>query len=262
VSSERLHRLKARLTIRPDPGTGWTLTASTDLDGMTGERTLSSLSCESLTDAAALMLALILNPDLARSPPTQAHAQEPAPSVVNAASAGEPRTPALWRLGAHAGAQTGVLENVSWSFSLSLGLSVGHLSFRLMPSLTPPEDVIVSNEPRLGGRLWLGALAGLGCWATELGPIALGPCLGLEGTMLRGRGLGVLHPRDTTAYWASADVALFAGLPVGHGLLIEATGFALVPFRRPAVYLNDVGPVSRPGTVGLKALGGLAWLFE
>jgi hypothetical protein len=262
---ERVRHLRARVVIRPAADAGWTLTATTDLDDTTGERALSGISCESLSEAAALTLALILNPDLAVSAPEPRLARQDLPPSTGAAAApaSERRTaPLLWRLAAHAGVQTGVIEKTSGAFSLSLGVSRGRLSILLMPSLTPPEDVLVSNEPRLGGRLWLGALAGLGCWAADIGPIALGPCLGLEGSMLRGRGLGVLHPRDTTAYWASAELALFAGVPIGHGLLIELTGVALLPFRRPTVYLDEIGPVSRPNAVGLRALGGLAWVFE
>ena len=45
---------------------------TTELDGVPGERTLSAVSCDSLTEAAALVLALILNPDLAvRGTPDQ-----------------------------------------------------------------------------------------------------------------------------------------------------------------------------------------------
>jgi hypothetical protein len=57
-------------------------------------------------------------------------------------------------------------------------------------------------------------------------------------------------------------LAVFAGLPVGHGVLLEVGGTGLLPLGRPTFYLDGIGPVSRPAAFGFRALGGLAWVFE
>jgi hypothetical protein len=75
--------------------------------------------------------------------------------------------------------------------------------------------------------------------------------------------MGVLQPRDATVYWVSAELAVLAGLPVGHGVLVELGVIGVLPFRRPTLYLDDgIGPVSRPAVFGVRALAGLAWGFE
>ncbi|HEX7599517.1 MAG TPA: hypothetical protein VF518_14970, partial [Polyangia bacterium] len=105
-------------------------------------------------------------------------------------------------------------------------------------------------------------MAALGCWSVPIGWFELGPCFGFDATRLQGHGLGVLHPRQVTAYWSSAELAAFVGLPVGHRVLLEVGGIGLLPLSRPSVYLDEIGPVSRPAALGWRAMGGLAWHFE
>jgi hypothetical protein len=244
--------LKARAAIRP-AGPGWELTLTTELDGVTGERTLAGISCKSLADAAALMLALILNPDLAL-PPVEQPAAPPAKRSWPAVR---------WRVGAHAGIQTGAIAKLSSSYALSLAVALGRFSLRLMPSFTPPQDVFIPNrEPQVGGRLWLGGAAVLGCWEPTAGPFVLGPCLGLDVSRLHGRGLGVLQPSDEAIYWTSAELGAFVGLPLGNHILIEVGGVGLLPLGRPKFYLDEIGEVSRPAGFGWRAMGGLAWVFN
>jgi hypothetical protein len=262
ATAQGSRHLKARASIRPADGKGWILSLATDLNGATGERTLVGASCESLTEAATLTLALILNPDLAVPPPPPAGDQRPAQEAATVASTSDRRLHLVWRLGAHAGIQAGAIENLSSCFALSLGVGLGRLSLRLMPGLTPPQNIFVDAARTLGGRLWVGTAAALGCWAAAVGPVTLSPCLGFDVARLQGHGLGVLQPREKTVYWSSAELAVFAGLPVGYGVALEVGGIGVLPFSRPTVYLDGIGPVSRPAVFGFRALGGLAWVFE
>jgi hypothetical protein len=257
------HHLKARATIRAAEGTGFFLSLLTELEGVRGERTLSGVSCGSLSDAAALMLALILNPEVATKAPPAPPAEEPAASAATIATADHhhpwPRT--TWLVGAHGGVQVGVLEDLSPSIALSFGIGLGRFAMRLVPSLTPPQRIYA--EAGLGGRLWTEGVAAFGCWATPLTRPVLTPCLGFEVTWLQGRGLGVSHSRDAAVYWFSGELALFVGLPLFRGLMLEVGGIGLLPLNRPSVYLEDgETPVSRPASFGFKALGGLAWRFD
>jgi len=253
--------LKARASIAPATGTGWVLSLTTDLEGVSGERTLSGVSCESLAEAAALMLALILNPDLALTTTSAASAQQPPPPAATVTAANDRRPRPRWRVGAYGGVQTGVIENLSSSFGLSLGVALGHLSLRLMPGLTPPQDIISDPQLNLGGRLWLVTAAALGCWEAAVSRLALSPCLGVDVTRLQGHGLGVATRLEATAYWSAAELALFVGLPVGYGVQLELGGLGMLPLHRPTVYLEGIGPVSRPAVFDFRALGGLAWIF-
>jgi hypothetical protein len=250
-------RVMAKGSIRQAGDSDLTLTLTTAFDGVTGERTLKGVACDSLTDAAALVLAVIVNPDLALGPP------EPAAPPPAQAAPSQPRTRPLMSVGAYAGLQTGAIEALSPSYMLSLGMGLGRFSLHLLPGLTPPQDVSIPNtERKVGGRLWLGTVDALGCWSVGLGPAVLRPCLGWNVTRLHGRGLGVAQPSESTVYWSAAELAVFAGLPLSRHLLLEIGGIGQVPLHRPRVYLDDIGAVSQPASLGLKALGGLAWIFD
>jgi hypothetical protein len=262
TSASGSRHLRAQASIRSAEGTGWILSLTTDLDGVKGERSLSGSSCKSLAEAAALMLALILNPDLEVAAPPAVATPEPTPVVAAVATVNDRWPSPRWRVGAHAGIQTGVLAVSSWPVALSLDVVLGRLSLRVMPSLTLPENVYLDTGVGIGGRLWLGAVAALGCFRASVGPAVLSSCLGIEVTRLHGQGLGVLQPREETIYWTSAEPAVLVGLPVWRGALLELGAMGLVPFARPSVYLDGIGQVSRPALFGVRALGGFAWVFD
>jgi hypothetical protein len=187
--------LTVHASIRPAEREGFVLSLKTDLDGETGERTLSGVSCQSLSDAAALMLALILNPDIETAPSTPAQDSQTTEQPAEAASSPADRWPVSWHVGAHAGMQSGVLADASPAFAISLGVAVGGLAFRLMPALSLPQDIFRNDQPQLGGRLWTGSMAAFGCWAPRSGRLTLSPCLGIDVTRLRGHGVGAKPPR-------------------------------------------------------------------
>ena len=254
--------LKARASIRPDGETGWTLALATDLDGVPGERTLSGQSCQSLSDAATVMLALILNPDVVL--PERPVAPSAAAPAVRASPPNAPKAgpSPLWLVGAHAGLQSGVLKNLSPSFALTLGVALGRASLRLVPSFAPPQDVWVQGKPGRGGRLWSASAAASGCWTAWRGWVELAPCLGVDVVRLQGRGLGVAKPQDSTVYWSSAELALTIAVPLGSTVNLALSGVGLVPFSRPSLYLDSIGTVNRPAVFAFRALAGIELAFR
>ena len=267
ASAHNSRHLKARVSIRPDAETGWILALATELDGVTGARTLSGVSCRSLSDAATVMLALILNPDVAIAAGPPDGDEPPAPAAANVPQASEPKAEKRWPsprwlMGAHAGLQAGALRELSPSFALSFGVELGRASLRLVPSFTPPQEYRLQDQPGAGGRLWLGTVAVLGCWAATNGWGVLAPCLGFDAARLQGRGLGVARPRERTVYWSSAELALMASLPIGHTVSLELSGVGLFPFGRPSLYLDEIGTVNRPAVFNFRAFAGIEFAFR
>ena len=259
VTSTSEH-LDAQISIRRIDRSMWVLSLATVFDGLRGERTLSAASCKSLAEAAALTLALILNPELASTATPPPVNQPPGPPRV----AIEPSPPRLvWQVGAHAGIVAGVLRDASSWFAVSLGVARGRASVRLVPSVAPPQDLFLATEPSVGGRVWVASLSGLGCWAVIDGRrLVLNACAGLDATRLDGRGLGVLHPRDTSVSWNAGELATLVDFRLARRLLIELGATGLLPLTRPAVYLEGIGEVSRPAILGLRASAGLTLRFE
>jgi len=260
--SNPTHHLAAHVNIRRLDRSSWVLSMTTVFDGIAGERTLSAGSCESLAEAAMLTLALILNPNLyAVLPPTRVDEASPSKQASASPATDSPARP-RWRLGVQAGIVAGVLAEASPSFALSVGVALGRLTLRLISRATWPQDVFLASEPKVGGRLWAVSVIGLGCWGARVGRLTPQACAGLDGTRIQGHGLGVLHPRNAHVYGNAAELAATIEYRPANRILFELGAVALVPLTRPGFYLDGIGQVSRPATLGIGGFGGLAWIFE
>ncbi len=257
-------QLEARVRIRQDERQGWALDLTTELDGIVGERHLAGVSCQSLSEAATLTLALLLNPEAKiENPPAP-----PAPPAVQASPAPEaprrakPGVTPVWQTGVLAGLQVGVLSEPSPWLGLSLGAGFGRFWLRLAPGFTPPQKLSSRERADAGGRLWLVSAAVLGCYAAIERIITLTPCLGANMVRLHGEGWGVLEAREASVYWTSAELALLAGLPLGRVMRLELWGFGVTPLYKSGVYLEEAGLISRPAGFGFGARAGLAAVWR
>jgi hypothetical protein len=233
-------QLRATAEIGTD-GQTWQLTLSTELDGISGERTLTANTCRALSDAATLTLALILNPDVetAQSEPVA----ESHPLELGVA------------LSARAGAEHGQLAELGPSFALGAGFLLGAASVWGYAGFAPPQETRVSGSSGPGGRIWSGSAALLGCWDFTL-RTPFGPCAGAELTRVQGTGISVRNPETAVAYWASGLVGLRGGVRLGDVLTLRVEGFALIPAQRPSLFLEEIGRVVRPDPIGGKLHAG------
>lgn len=258
--AEPAPHLKAEVTLRPDEHKGWALDLQTELDGIRGERHLAGVSCHSLSEAAALTLALLLNPQARIEPAPESpppRAQEPA-SVPKMSKTERPWPKPVWNLGALAGVEVGVLRDPSSWFGLSLGMALDRFSLRLLPGFSPPQNLSSQSRTGSGGRLWMLSGSALGCYAVVDRWAWLTPCLGANLVRLHGRGWGVLRVREATVFWTSAELALLASLPLTRVLRLELWGFGLVTLSKSSVYLDEAGLISQPSSFGYGALAGIS----
>jgi hypothetical protein len=259
VDAQPSRHLKAEALLRADDRGGWTLALTTELDGIAGERHLMGASCQSLSEAATLTLALILNPQAKLEPAPKPAAPAIAPTIApTPAPLQKPWPPRRTHLGALAGVQVGVLEEASPWLGLSLGFAVGRFSARVLPGFAPPQNVSSHERTDAGGRLWMLSAAGLACYSVVDSGVTLAPCVGATLVRLHGQGWGVRQAREATVTWTSAELALQLALPLHHRISLEVWGFGLVPLYKSSVYLDEAGLVSRPATFGFGTLGGFS----
>jgi hypothetical protein len=209
----------------------WYLTLTTTFEGASGERRLQAGSCRALTEAAALTLALILNPE----------------TEVPRAAPGEPAPP-------HPAPEAAPLR--VRALLAAYGISLDRVALRLAGTFGPPRDQHVSGDSGPGGRLWFVSGSALGCF--ELGRrVVVGPCTGLELTHVVGKGIDVASPETGTTRWLSILFGLTAGVPLSRTVTLGGGAYALIPTRRPTLYLDDLGPVQRPAPVGVELRAGV-----
>jgi hypothetical protein len=254
------------------PASGWSLTLGA-LDRRTGvrrERVLSGSSCDEVTKAGAVALAMVVDggestpeqppvaePEPIAAPEAAMHAPAPrAKRATKAASASHWR-PAIWLGGA---GDVGALPEPSPGGEVGFALGHGVLRLEALGAIyLSGEQPVVADR---GGEFQLTVASVQGCGRWQLGRLAPMVCLGAELGRLWGRGVGVDNPRSGESVWWAprADAGALWGISRGFSLL-GRLGLVLPQVRREFV-LYDGLLVHRPGALDGRLAFGLEWAFE
>jgi hypothetical protein len=235
-----------------------------------GLRQLEAASCEELTDALALAIALALGSS-AQEAMTPAPAEPPGPaeppSDGHAALASSEASPAALHaaLGAALIADTGSLPAAGFGTEIGLRLAGSLLELHARGLLLPAREASIDSSDSSSPGAELGLLAGvmLGCVPLSHGVVDLAACAGAEIGQLSGRGTRVASPHERHSLWSAArlDLAARKLLP-GVPLALELGFSAAAPLLRDDFILKDIGTVHRPANVVGRAGLGLCWLFR
>lgn len=223
--------LDARARVLPNRSGGWRLRLSTDFDGSTGERELDGNSCEAVARAAAVMLALMLNPS----------AQAPQPA--------QRERPLTLRLGAegHLGIGFGTLPGPAPQAGLGIVARVPPVWLWISADAALPQHAEVPGDPSRGGDVWLGSATGALCWDVFSEAPPIGACTTAHVHRLAGDGSGISNPQHGVVWWTAAGAGIVARLPLSAAIEAQAGLEAAVPLARPTLYVEDLGQVHRPG---------------
>lgn len=254
--------------------------ARVTVDGAT--RTLRASSCETLARAAALVIAVSLEPVTAaavvrrerESPPEVPEAPPTVvapPSVIapprrsatirraDRPSSPEPSAPLRsthW-LGASAGLGLALVPALTGA--VRLGYAFERSALRLGVDLTyaTPRTIPYPNETSVGGRFQSVVLGVRACFVPGAGRITAPLCGGLEGGPMLGRGIGVIEARDPIGAWLGALAGAAAHVRVHPRLAVLGGADLLLALRRPAFHLEARETLFRAPPVGIRALAGL-----
>jgi len=252
-------------------GARFSLRLHTDFDGVAGERSFEGSSCQAVSDAAVLTLALMLNPDVetdadpapsagesetkAAPPPEPGPPKQEPRRPIGGRDAGGPRLEGA--VAAYLGAELGILPALGPEIGAALGLSLRPITVWLGVSYAKAQDVTLSDGQ--GGRLWAGSASLLGCWAIPAGPSAtIEPCAGAELDRVEGHGTGVTDPETGAIFGTSAVAGLSASIELAPRLSLRGSVQGLVPLGAPRVFLEDIGQIHQPGPVLGRAHAGLS----
>jgi hypothetical protein len=257
--------IAAQAVVRAAAPDRWSLELATVLDQAVGHRSLASDSCASVASAAALILALMIDPaaaERALAPP------EPAPvaaaptrtrtpeAIVTTAAPREPneRRAVAPYARAFAGVVVALLPTPAPAAGLALGARRGHLGAELTGvATTERREMAVGSA---GGNFRLLAGGARACGALGGRAVVWQVCLGGELERLSGVGVGVPTMRSRTTIMGAATGGLLVSVPLGTrvGLTLDLDA-AVRPYH-PSFVLDLVGPILRiPRASGLAALG-------
>jgi hypothetical protein len=255
LSRSRYRSLRGE--IRVDDRLGWVLELELADDEGTRKRTLNARACDDLATAAAVALALVLDPEASLDAEWQAAAPAPlapsrpepvaAPSSIRDSGA-EEATPEPAAPVAPLLAVEGLLDSAALG-GMSIGLGVhgaarlGRWSLGLsgvyLPEHQTPvrvgqwvELTLVAVGPRACHRLLSGGVRAHACAAFELGEII-------------GTGVGLRGARETSDWWLAPSLGLGLDWIVFSDVALAAHVDALTPLTRKEYVINETEVVHR-----------------
>jgi hypothetical protein len=245
-------RPEANASIHRLRGEAWQLTLVTKSGVLTGERKLAAGDCVELMRAAALVMALMINPT-AGAPP------EPPPPPPAPPPPPPPAPPAYrFAAGADIVAGLGALPGLAFGGGLRFAAGGGTFSAIIRGALWGTRRAGSPSDAGAGGSFGLADAGVGGCARALLGqPLSLALCGGALILRTQGAGYGVTNPGQAAAWWSAGFLGgdLRWMMTRRHGLRIGLETVA--PLARPTFALQGVGSVYRPAAIGARAT--LGW---
>lgn len=209
-------------------GSTFELSMRTRVSGITGERTLGGTDCRQLADAAALVLALLVNPDASEMPAPPPPRPEVAPPVREA----PPKEHVPFAAGVGLVAGLGVLPGVAEGVDLRFLVRHGRWEAVARAGGFFPKEL---NVPVLPGATasFYRLEAALAVCVTAGEGLGCGACVGGALVRLHGESSGVSNPGEASAVWPEALAEVLghvrASEHVRLRLSIEGRGLAHPP---------------------------------
>jgi hypothetical protein len=241
-------------------GESWQVVLVTDQAGTTGERRLAGPTCATVTSAAALVLALTIDPQAlsrAARPPPPAPPPPPPPKL---ATHTVPAKPLFVRLMPTVGFGVGP-NPASIGAELGFGAVVGRLSIEVVVAAFVPESYD-SPRPGIGGTFSLATVGGALCGALVDGhTVRFGGCAGMEVQGMHGTGYGIGHPETGVAGWGAPTVATFLGVRLASDVWLASRIEGSLALDRPTFLIQGIGPVFHVNPVSGRAAVGIEIRF-
>ncbi len=286
-------QLEVRATLSPQDIERWTLTLTLSRDGVERTREIEAQTCEGLTSAAVLVIAIAIDPSydgepitllsedpttaIPAPPPESERRDEPdAPrsAAENPAAVADddPRTittpasrgdaaaapPSGIELSLRATAGPGLRLLPAVSGALELGLAVLGRRWRAELAANYWTPVRGSLGGDLDARFQLASAVVRGCGVPGVGSVRFPLCVGLDAGAMTGRGIdGFATVRTARHAWVAARAGAFVAWRLHPRVSLWAGGEAIVPLRIPEFGTDDRASLVVIPRLGVAAVAGL-----
>jgi hypothetical protein len=263
----------------------WRVLIATNVDGVSGERTLESDSCASLAKGAALVLAWAIDPERSRAtvpaapaglpdatppltiptppeegpPPLPSTAKAPAsrspppPTTAEPAPrnpskrAGGQRWPVQASVIADASGDLGVLPEAGLGVEVGAGVLAGPLRFEVLGSDWLSQNVTSAAAPTSGQGATLHFLEGAlrGCFRFPRGALELDPCVGAGVVVANSVGFRESSTESSSEAWFVTHADVLGTWRFAGPLALRATLGLIVPFSHPVFDITDMNGTQR-----------------
>jgi hypothetical protein len=248
-------RLEAEATVRRASTSSWQLTLTTRAGERMGERRLSAGDCTELMHAAALVMALMINPNAGAEPPPPPPPPSPPPPPPPPPP---PEAEQRFAAGADVVVGTGALPGVAPGIGLRFAAAAGAFAAEARASLWLSRSTAAPADATTGGSFDLVDVALAGCAsarrAQRVSPRA---CAGASLVRVAGSGYGVSEPGSASAFWSAAFIEASLRVRVTPRNAVRLGLQGLASLGRPSFALDGVGTVFRPDAFWARAT--LGW---
>jgi len=213
-------------------------------------RTLRGESCETVVDAAILVLGLWVSESAqAAPPPPAAPAPTPPKPVAPSPAAADDETEVVhWSVTLGAMGSHALLPSTALGPELASVLSWRTLRLSLGGRFWPSQSDVLSSS-RVAAELFEGDLR-IGWSPLRSGSFELGPAVGLAVGQLNVAGVDVDDSRQRSLVWLRTELAVHARYRwPGTPLAIWAQAGGALPWSRPRVEIGGQGTVFRPAAL-------------
>jgi hypothetical protein len=244
---------------------------TTDTDSSTGTRTIQGTSCDDVSRAAVVAMALAINAIVEARVPASHPTAKPEKSKprralepVDDSDAVDPPEPRRAGPPPRGLLQLGVLldgvalPELAAGATLAGGMGFGDMRLLLGGKLIPFRE---TSQGAVGARFLLASGNLSGCYRIGLDGWSFLPCLSYELGALQGEGVRLTTPRTRTALWQAAEAELGVALPLGSQFELNLAGSLVVPLNRPSFVLDAAVPVHEVPALGARGYGRVTWFI-
>jgi hypothetical protein len=274
-------------------GKRWHLALASHHAGRATSRALDAESCDAAADAAAVILALMIDPSRALSGPPgdeetageaerdagappfdaadeaslgprafdarvdaeDAAALVPRPREGEDSDAGDRSAQLL--VSAAAATDTGTLPRTGFGFAAGIGLETGFFlaeaSFAYFPAVDSTAEVPGARGGSFG--MFTGTLRA--CALADAGAFSFGPCAGGGLTWMHAQAFGVTTPIGADSSWGAIVANGLLRARISRYFSLRLTIGGAVPFARPVFEVQGLGPVHQPAPIALQMGAGV-----
>jgi hypothetical protein len=299
-SIENPRGISARAEIEARSGGDYQLHIALRSDQGERMREVEAPTCAELADAAALIIALAIDPNAVANAPetppspaspspvpseTEATSATPAPAPTPSESPAPPPTSPPWSVASlpsaapapppprsdiHAHAEIaceyGAFRHPSLMGRVGAAYARGPLRLEIMGLFAWAGRIAALQAPTKGGSFWLAGGGLAGCYERPLDAAGLpggtaAACAGVEVGAMGAAAYGVLLPSANTSPWVAPFAAGLVRWAFRPRVALRLDLAAFVPLVRADFTIDGVGVTHRPGILGARAGAGVEVLL-
>ncbi|HKY36404.1 MAG TPA: hypothetical protein VJN18_10720 [Polyangiaceae bacterium] len=261
----------ARGSVERRSETSFVVWLATLVEGEARSRTFEAESCDAAVDAAALILALSINPYVTIDtspppPPGPAPPKRSPPPRRERLERGASAAPPKVKVGGAVLLDVGTLPSPLLGGEASLGVTTGPVRWELAGASWLPQNATSATYPRDGARARLLTLDLRAAFRWKFGDVAILPFVSIRGTRALVAGFGGVARVDAAAEWLGLGMGSFVAWSPKRWFEAQFGAGVNVPFGRPSFVVLETtthveSPIFRVGAVAGQTTLGIAARF-